>query len=236
MRSLIAARPLDGPGRLFVLIGRGTFSAAQFAVHELEKYTDAVFVGEPTSGKPNSYGDSRKTLLPRSGVTVRASIFWWQEHPLDARPWKAPDVAAELTSADYRANVDPAMQAALKYRPGPPLADRMRSAFAAGDSTGALRLHREYKRDPRYAYADTEERINALGYELLGQERVGPATALFELNAAAYPRSANAHDSLGEIYMVAGRREEAIRSYRKSLELNPGNLGALGKLKELGAT
>ena len=33
----------------------------------------------------------------------------------------------------------------------------------------------------------------------------------------------NAHDSLGEAYMVSGARDLAIRSYRRSLELNPGN-------------
>ena len=33
--------------------------------------------------------------------------------------------------------------------------------------------------------------------------------------------------------MLAGRREEAIRSYRRSLELNSGNLNAVAKLKEL---
>ena len=83
--SLIRSPKLEGPGRLFVLIGRSTFSAAQFLVHDLEAYTDAVFVGEPTAGKPNSYGDSRRITLPNSGITVRASIFYWQRtHPLDA--------------------------------------------------------------------------------------------------------------------------------------------------------
>ena len=49
--SLIKARKLEGPGKLFVIIGRSTFSAAQFLVNQLEAYTDAVFVGEPSGGK-----------------------------------------------------------------------------------------------------------------------------------------------------------------------------------------
>ena len=69
--ALIKARKLEGSGRLFAIIGRGTFSAAQFMVNELERYTDAVFVGEPSGGKVNSYGDSRKIVLPHSGITVR---------------------------------------------------------------------------------------------------------------------------------------------------------------------
>jgi hypothetical protein len=232
--SLIRSPKLEGPGRLFVLIGRSTFSAAQFLVHDLEDYTDAVFVGEPTAGKPNSYGDSRRITLPNSGITVRASIFYWQRtHPLDARRWKGPDVAAELTSRDYRANVDPAMREVLAYKVEPSLAERMRDAFAAGDSAGALKLHLGYKADPRHAYADTELELNALGYELLRQGRHGQAIVVLQLNAADHPGSSNAFDSLGEAYMEAGRREEAIQSYERAVALDPANENALQALEKL---
>ncbi len=232
--SLIRSPKLEGPGRLFVLIGRSTFSAAQFLVHDLEQYTDAVFVGEPTAGKPNSYGDSRRITLPNSGVTVRASIYYWQRgHPLDTRRWKGPDVAAELTSRDYRANLDPAMREVLAYRTEPSLAERMRGAFAAGDSAGAVELHRAYKADPRHAYADTEIELNALGYELLRQRRHGHAIAVLRLNTADYPRSSNGFDSLGEAYLEAGRREDAIRSYERAVALDPANENAMQALERL---
>jgi hypothetical protein len=234
--SLIRSPKLEGPGRLFVLIGRSTFSAAQFLVHDLEEYTDAVFVGEPTAGKPNSYGDSRRITLPNSGITVRASIFYWQRtHPLDARRWKGPDVAAELTSRDYRENVDPAMREVLAYEVEPSLAERMRDAFGAGDSAGALKLHLEYKADPRHAYADTELELNALGYELLHQGRYGQAIVVMQLNATDHPGSSNAFDSLGEAYMEAGRREEAIRSYERAVALDPANETAVQALEKLRA-
>jgi tetratricopeptide (TPR) repeat protein len=232
--SLIRSAKLEGPGRLFVVIGRSTFSAAQFLVHDLEEYTDAVFVGEPTAGKPNSYGDSRRITLPNSGITVRASIFYWQRgHPLDTRPWKAPDVAAELTSRDYRNNVDPAMREILAWKPEPSLAERMRDAFAAGDSAGALRQHLAYKTDPRHAYTDTELELNALGYELLKQGRPGAAIAVLLLNTADHPGSSNAFDSLGEAYTEAGRREDAARSYERALALDPGNENARRMLEKL---
>ena len=114
--SLIKSRNLEGCGKLFVAIGRSTFSAAQFLVNELEQYTDAVFVGEPSGGKANSYGDSRKITLPNSKITVRVSTLWWQEDPRDIRQWKGPDVAAELTSQDYARNLDPVLQAVRGYR------------------------------------------------------------------------------------------------------------------------
>jgi hypothetical protein len=232
--SLIRSPKLEGPGRLFVLIGRSTFSATQFLVHDLEEYTGAIFVGEPTAGKPNSYGDSRKITLPNSGITVRASIFYWQRtHPLDTRRWKGPDVAAELTSRDYRANVDPAMREVLAYTVEPSLAERMRDAFAAGDSAGAVELHLEYKADPRHAYADTELELNALGYELLRQGRHGQAIVVLRLNAADHPGSSNAFDSLGEAFLEAGRREKAIESYERAVILDPANENALQALEKL---
>lgn len=174
--------------------------------------------------------------LPHSGITVRASIYYWQRtHPLDSRQWKGPHVAAELTSRDYRSNVDPVMREVLAYRSEPSLAERMRDAFAAGDSAGALELHLRYHADPRHAYADTELELNALGYELLRQGRHGLAVGVMQRNAADHPASSNAFDSLGEAYLEAGRREEAIRSYQRAVSLDPANENAVQALEKLGS-
>ena len=232
--SLIRSPKLEGPGRLFVVIGRGTFSAAQLLVQDLEEYSDAVFVGEPTAGKPNSYGDSDRITLPNNGISVRASIVYWQRsHPLDSRQWKGPDVTAELTSRDYRNNVDPAMREILVWKPEPSLAERMRDAFAAGDSAGALKQHLAYKTDPRHAYTDTGLELNALGYELLKQGRPEAAIAVLLLNTADHPGSSDAFDSLAGAYLEAGRREDAARSYERALALDPSNENARWMLEKL---
>lgn len=232
--SLVQAPKLQGPGRLFVVIGRSTLNAAQSLVHDLEQETDAVFVGEPTAGRPNAYGDAGRITLPRSGVTVSVSSPYRQRaHPLDPRPWKAPDVAAELTSRDYRANVDPALREILAWRPEPSLAERMRDAFGAGDSAGALELHLGYKTDPRHAYIDTEVELDALGHELLRQGRPGAAIVVLQLNTADHPGSSRAFDRLGQAYLEAGRREDAARSYERALALDPANEDARRMLERL---
>ena len=69
--AIIKSHKIDQPGKLFAIIGRSTFSAAQMLVNELEKYTNTIFIGEPSGGKMNSYSDSRKITLPNSGITVR---------------------------------------------------------------------------------------------------------------------------------------------------------------------
>jgi len=48
LRSLIKSR-YDEPGRLLVITGRRTWSAAQMLLNELENWSDAVFVGEPSA-------------------------------------------------------------------------------------------------------------------------------------------------------------------------------------------
>jgi tetratricopeptide (TPR) repeat protein len=231
--SLIKARKLEQQKSLFLLIGRSTFSAAQFLVNELEHYTNAVFVGEPSGGKANSYGDSRKIVLPHSGITVRVSTLWWQVDERDTRQWKAPDVAAELTSSEYRDNVDPGLRAVLAYREEPSLSDRMTRALETGDLAGAMREYRSYRADPDHAYADTENELNALGYGELKQKRYNQAIALFRLNVAEHPGSANVYDSLGEALLQAGQRDAAIRQYRKSLQLDSRNENARSLLEEL---
>jgi len=49
----------------------------------------------------------------------------------------------------------------------------------------------------------------------------------------AYPQGFNTYDSLGEAYMISGITELAIQNYKKSLELNPENTGAMEMLKRL---
>ncbi len=112
IRALIQSKSIDRKGRLFAITGPATFSAAQMFADALEKYTNVTFVGEPTGSKGNAYGDSRKIALPNSGITVRASIYYWQDwHPLDKRDATIPQIPAPLTFDAYRNNMDPAFEA-----------------------------------------------------------------------------------------------------------------------------
>jgi peptidase S41-like protein len=117
IRALIQSERIDRPDRLFVIIGPATFSAAQKLAGALEEYTNATFVGEPSGSRGNAFGDSRKITLPNSGMTVRASIYYWQDwHPQDRRDAITPDIAAPLTFDAYRDNVDPALEAISRIK------------------------------------------------------------------------------------------------------------------------
>jgi hypothetical protein len=82
-------------------------------------------------------------------------------------------------------------------------------------------------------YNFDENELNTLGYELLHAKKFTEAIRIFQLNVEAYPQSGNAYDSLAEAYMDEGDKPQAVANYRKSLELNPKNLNAVGMLKKL---
>jgi CubicO group peptidase (beta-lactamase class C family) len=94
-------------------------------------------------------------------------------------------------------------------------------------------------------YYLSEDELNTLGYDLMGGvnhpnpyrfpevRRYNDALEVFRLNTELFPLSWNAYDSYGEILMTVGRKEEAIRMYERSLELNPGNEGGKKMLRQL---
>jgi hypothetical protein len=110
VRALLRSR-FDQRGRLFVITGRRTFSAAQMLICDLEKWTSPVFVGEPSASRDNHYGDSERLVLPHLRVALRVSTLWWQWDPRRTRPWIAVDLPAPLKVDAYRGGRDPALEA-----------------------------------------------------------------------------------------------------------------------------
>jgi len=120
IHHLIRCDRINRWGGLFAIIGRQTFSAAMNLAVDLERHTRVIFVGEPTGASPNHYGENGAIALPHSGLEISVSILWWQySAPFDDRPWIAPDIPARLGSEHYVSNRDPAVEAALAYKPGP---------------------------------------------------------------------------------------------------------------------
>ena len=225
---------VDKHGHLFVITGRQTFSAAQNFTNQIEKWTEAIFVGEPTADHVNMYGDNRPFTLPNSGLTVRASTLWWQDlDPRDERKWKAPDIAADLSFDDYRAGRDPVLQAVLDYKPGSTLNEIIRSA-ASGDSLGDfIERYRTARNDAKNKYIDGETALNRLGYTLLAKKRAPDAVEVLALNTEYYPTSANVYDSLGDALSAAGRTDDAIKAYEKAISIDPKLQSSIDALKRL---
>ncbi|MBV1923242.1 MAG: serine hydrolase [Flavobacteriaceae bacterium] len=95
-----------------------------------------------------------------------------------------------------------------------------------------ISFYNSIKDDENYNLSERE--MNNIGYQLMGSNKTEEASKVFQLNVDAFPTSSNAYDSLGESYMKLGKKELAIKNYRKSVELNPNNQGGIEYLKKLG--
>ncbi len=78
----------------------------------------------------------------------------------------------------------------------------------------------------KYPEYNFEENLNNLGYQFLNKKQTAISVQIFTLNCSEYPQSANAYDSLGEIYEAMGKLDLAKQNYQKSLDLNPKNENA----------
>lgn len=67
----------------------------------------------------------------------------------------------------------------------------------------------------------TEVELNNYGYQLIAQGDHEEAIRILTINTDKFPKSANAWDSLGEAYATKGDKPNAIKSFKKSLTLNP---------------
>jgi hypothetical protein len=106
---------IDRPGRLFVIIGRITFSAAANFATDLEHETGAIFAGEAMGGSPNMYGDARPIDLPYGPQQLwMATRYWERSTPDDPRITIEPTIRVSLSSDDYFGGRDPVLDAILK--------------------------------------------------------------------------------------------------------------------------
>ena len=223
--GIIEHQKINQPGKFFVIIGRRTFSACQNLVNELDNYTNAIFVGEPTGENINFYGDNRRVELPNSKLPVYLSFAWWQDKPQwENADYTVPHLAVEPTFAEYSANEDPALKAALNFSADNFIIDPMGYLTQLFMDEKYEFLTTEAQRlvqDPSYKFFDFETEFNKAGYQMLGSGQFEGALYVFEMNTKLFPESANAWDSLAEGYWKSGDLVKAKEYYNKAISLNP---------------
>jgi hypothetical protein len=120
LRTLIHFDTDNPDNRIYVLIGRNTYSAAMNFTTDVDRLTDAIFVGEPTGGRPNSLGESTRVILPCNNVGLAISSRWHQHsYPTDYRIWIVPDMPVDLSSRDYFSGRDPGLEAVVELMKSP---------------------------------------------------------------------------------------------------------------------
>lgn len=70
-----------------------------------------------------------------------------------------------------------------------------------------------------YPVKPSENQVNNFAYAMLRAKQWQKAKALFELNVANYPNSANTYDSIGDYYLESGNKAKALESFKRALQL-----------------
>ncbi len=108
----------------------------------------------------------------------------------------------------------------------------LRSQLEIKGYNNALEIYKHLKVENQN-FELLENDINHWGYTLLKLKENNKALEIFKLNIALFPTSANAYDSLGEMYVVLEDAKKALKNYRESLRLNPNNKNAKNYIKVL---
>lgn len=237
----IMARPkINKRGTFFYIIGRNTFSAAQNLTNEIENYTEAIIVGEPTSENENFYGDARKVTLPNSGINAYLSFAWWQDKPQwEGKDWTLPHIAKVMTFNEYVTNTDAVLNAALNYTETGFILDPMEhltQLFIAGKYDQVKSDGAKIANDPAYKYYDFQEEFGTAGYRLLTNGNPEGGMFILQLVADFYP------ESIGALYNLATAQEQmkqldkAKENYKKIIAMDPDSMtgsSAKNKLENL---
>jgi tetratricopeptide (TPR) repeat protein len=229
--GIIRTEKINQVGKFFVITGRRTFSAAQNLINELDNYTNAIFVGEPSSENINFYGDNRTVTLPNSQLQAHLSWAWWQDKPQwQNGKWTAPHLAVDMSFAEYSSNQDPILDKALHFDSEDFILDPMdylTGLFQAGKMEQLQSETIRMVADPAYRFFDFEGQMNRAGQRLLGQNKMQPAFFIFQFCTQLFPESAMSYNNLAQAFLQAGDKAKAGELSKQALQLDPE--GLIGK-------
>ena len=106
---------LKDKGKIFVMIGRETFSSGVMSAVDFHSETKAIFYGEPTGGNVNGYGDIKNLVLPNSKLQISYSTKYFQ---LDDKYKEGfiPDVIIDQPFDHYKHGIDDVYESVRSYK------------------------------------------------------------------------------------------------------------------------
>lgn len=114
IKKISEIEKINQPGKIFVLIGKHTFSSAILNAMDFKRYTEAIFVGEETGGSPNHYGEVKEFELPNSGLTVSYSTKYFKRTDGGINTLR-PDYIIESSYDDILKGNDPIYDWIMNY-------------------------------------------------------------------------------------------------------------------------
>jgi tetratricopeptide (TPR) repeat protein len=228
---------------VFILTSSRTFSGGEEFAYNFKTRKRATLIGETTGGGANPGGFFRVSPLLGIFIPTGRAI-----NPITKTNWEGtgvePDIEVKAEEA-LDTCLPLAHEAAKKYaaaqrngleqrlEPTHKALEEGEKLISSGHKEEAEKRIQAALESAIVAGVANEMSVNSLGYSYLTAGNIDMAIAVFSFNVKHYPKSSNVYDSLGEALMKAGRNEESISNYKKSLELDPRNENAREMIKKM---
>jgi len=208
-------------GKLYIITGRDTFSAASNFIGRMLKNTSAITVGDIAAGPLNWCSDTTRFDLPNSHLMANIStMFWQQGHATDTRGYYPPDYYMPTKSTDYFSCSDPVLEA-IKNNEAKCLKDIL---FYKGADKFKAEFHRREKlygpAEGWFPYTSFDSILYTY-FTLMPADKINEALEILRLNTVIYPDDFRAWYALAEINEENGKLREAMECYDKLLSIEP---------------
>ena len=240
-RDIGMAPRLDVP--VFILIGPNTFSAAEAFAYDMQSRKRATLIGEPSKGGAHSvdvfpvgdgfefYISTERAVSPVSGGNWEGSGVIPDLRVPAASALEAALVEARKAAEAYAQSKDKGLKGTVDKMQG--LADEAAALYRERKDREAGKALDMLVQEARRAGLLSEFFLNVFAYNFQGPGDERMLLGILERSAASYPRSATAWAVLAEVYDSQGKKDPALSSYRKVLELNPDDRKAAKRIQEL---
>lgn len=212
---------------LFVLTSNYTFSGAEEFSYNMQTQKRATLIGETTGGGANPGGGFRINDQLMVFIPTGRAI-----NPITGTNWEGVGVVPEIKT-DAEDALDKAIalatEAAESYRQKRHeqnkmmLTDLYKMVSQVSKGVSEEQVMEQFKQSEAAGILN-EGDINQLGYNYLqALENAEVANVIFKMNTMLHPESANVYDSYAEGLLRIGKPEEAVKNYRKAVELAEAN-------------
>lgn len=119
IEKIIFMPALNRAGHLYVITGRGTFSAGMTNVTDFRRETEAILVGEPTGARPNGYQENHMSTLPFSKLRLSCAMLKYRFQPESDTDAVFPDERIDPNWRLFSSGEDAALRWILAQPPRP---------------------------------------------------------------------------------------------------------------------
>ena len=221
VHGFILRRDSFNRGKLHIITGSNTFSAASNFIGQMLKNTSAITVGDIAAGPLNWYSDTIKFILPNSSLIVNISAMFWQEgHATDTRGYYPPDYYIPTTFKDYFSCTDPVLEA-IKNNEVTSLKDIL---FNEGVDKFVSEFHRREKvngpAEAWFPYTSFDLTLYAF-MTLVPTGKIDETLEISRLSTVLYPEDIWALYLMAMMNEAKGELKEALDCYDKLIAIDP---------------